>query len=166
MKKNEYTHVLQPFDIICNKESEILILGSFPSVKSREVGFYYMNRNNRFWRILSVIYGENIENATKNEKIQFFYKNKIALYDVIEECDIICSYDHSIKNVEYLKLEKIIKETKIKKILCNGTKAYDLLLKRFPSYKDIIFKLPSTSAANAKMKENDLIEKWREKLLN
>lgn len=163
--KNEYTHVKQQFEIICNEKSEILILGSFPSVKSREVGFYYMNPNNRFWRILSIIYDENLNIASKSDKIQFFYKNKLALYDVIEECDIICSYDSSIKNVKYLNIEKIMKETNIKKILCNGTKAYELFVNRFVEYKDITFKLPSTSSANARMKENELIDKWREMLL-
>ena len=72
--KNEYTHVKQQFEIICNEESEILILGSFPSVKSREVGFYYMNPNNRFWRILSIIYDKNLNIASKSDKIQFFTK--------------------------------------------------------------------------------------------
>lgn len=160
MKKKEYTHVSQPFKIVMNHESETLILGSFPSVKSRELGFYYMNPRNRFWKVMSCLLGGDLFAASTKEKIDAFLKNHLALYDVIIECDIIASYDDTIKNVKYLDIRRIISESKINRIICNGSKAYNLFIKEYPNLRDMVIKLPSTSPANAKCSFLELVERW------
>ena len=150
------------FDVFINDDSEILILGSFPSVKSREYGFYYMHKSNRFYRILSSIFNDfsfldpNIEikkNALKT--------HKIALYDVVESCSIILSDDSTIENVKPIDLISLLKKyNKIKKIYLNGKKAYELFIRYF-SFINIEYKLlPSTSPRNASFTLEKLIDKW------
>ena len=92
---NKYRHVEHTFGPVYDSQSRILILGSFPSVKSREINFYYGHRNNRFWKILGMLFNEEIE-----DKKSFLLKHHIALFDVIESCDIIGSSDASIQNVK------------------------------------------------------------------
>ena len=81
------------FPIFINKDSKILILGSFPSVKSRELDFYYMHKQNRFYKVLSLIFDEDFYNASIDDKKELLKKHHIALYDVIEECEINNSND-------------------------------------------------------------------------
>ena len=120
-------HTIKPF---YNKDSKILILGSFPSVKSREEGFYYAHPQNRFWRILSSVFEEEIV-----DKKEFLKKHKIALFDVCASCEIKGSSDASIKEVVPNDIEEILKESGIKQIILNGKTASKLYQKYM---KDII----------------------------
>lgn len=114
----EYIHVNHLFAPVFNADSEILILGSFPSVKSREQNFYYGHPQNRFWKLLSKIYGKmDIKLETIDEKKEFLLENHIALWDVIKSCDIKGSSDSSIRNIEVNNLDIIIKNSNINKII-------------------------------------------------
>ena len=144
-----------------NKDSKYLILGSFPSVKSRELNFYYGHKQNRFWKILSKVFNME-EPEDLEEKKEFLKKNKIALYDVIESCSIINSSDSSIRDVIPADIEGLIKGTEIETIAINGA----LAGKYFKKYnsgllnkKRILF-LPSTSPANATYSVERLLEEW------
>lgn len=148
------------FEPVIDNTSEILILGSFPSVKSRENEFYYMNKQNRFWKVLSSLYGIDLENCSRDQKILKLKELKIALYDVIEECEITGSQDSSIRNAKIIDLEELIKKTNIQRIYLNGNKAYNLFIKHFPMYSKIACKLPSTSPANAVYTLEKLVEEW------
>ena len=122
-------HTLKP---IYDENSEVLILGSLPSIKSREIGFYYGHPKNRFWKTLETVFNEKI-GETKEEKITFLKKHHIALFDVIKECDITSSSDASIKNVIPNNLKPILKNSNIKTIFTTGTKAHQLYKKIYLS---------------------------------
>lgn len=147
-------HNLKP---IYNKDSKVLILGSFPSVLSREQNFYYANPTNRFWKVL-----ENLFNVTLNnndEKKSFLLKEHIAIWDVIKSCDIYKSSDSSIKNVIPNNVKKIIKESNINYIFVNGKKALKLYNKYLHDCLKIeAIYLPSTSSANAAYSLGELID--------
>ena len=154
--------IVHPLKPIYNKDSIVLILGSFPSVISRKNNFYYSNPKNRFWKILGIVFNE--ENLTTNkEKIDFLLNNHIALFDVIKSCEINRSSDSSIKNVIPNDISKLIKNSKIKYIFTNGNKAHELYQKYiFKSTKIVDIKLPSTSPANCqKGIEEKLIEHYK-----
>ena len=165
MKLNHVTHEsIPPF---INENSKVLILGSLPSLKSREDGFFYAHPQNRFFKALAGVFNEEEPIGIEKRK-EFLYKHNIALYDVIYECDIYGSSDSSIKNVVPIRLkELLIKYPNILKIYTTGKKAKEL-------YDKYLFKkvgidaisLPSSSAANAGMSLNDLIEEYKRKLLN
>lgn len=155
MKILHVTHEsVEPF---IYRDSEILILGSFPSVKSRKDGFYYAFKTNRFFKVISSLFKEN-EPLTISEKKDFLKRHKIALYDVIFECDISGSSDSSIKNIVPTDIKEMIKETNIKKIYTTGKKAYELYHKNI-GYDNI--PLPSTSALNASYDLDELIEAYK-----
>lgn len=141
--------MLKGFKPVYDNFSEILILGSFPSVLSREQAFYYGNPRNRFWRLLAEIYGEEVGNST-TEKTAFLLRHRIALWDVVTSCDIIGSLDANIKNPEIAKLPELVAAAPIKKIFCNGSKSYELLKRHFPSLVPMTDALPSTSPANVR----------------
>lgn len=105
------------FDAYFNSNSEILILGSIPSIKSRELGFYYMHPQNRFWNVISKVFNEDYPETIDNKK-EFLKRNKIALWDVIKSCEIKASSDSSISNVVPNNIKELINKTKIKKNLC------------------------------------------------
>ena len=156
------THASIP--IFINDDSEILILGSLPSVKSREDGFYYAHKRNRFFQTLSGVFKEN-EPLSIEERKHFLKRHKIALYDVIYECDIHASSDASITNVKVIDIKDILsKYPNIKKIVINGGKAKQLfdkyLLEKIDGNTIKIFYLSSTSPANARMAINELIEQY------
>lgn len=153
-------HVSHHFDVYINEDSYILILGSMPSIISRKKDFYYMNPNNRFYKILSIIYNDDFNNENIEIKKELLKKHHIALYDVISECDINNSSDQSIKNVIPTDISTIIKNYPIRKIVLNGKKAYELFLKFNNEYKDIAICLPSTSPANAKFNLDNLVKEW------
>ncbi len=151
-------HNLEPF---YDKNSEILILGSIPSVKSRELGFYYMHPQNRFWRILEKVYEEPLP-VTIAEKKDFLKKHKIALWDVLSSCTIDASSDASIKNIKVNNIQKLIKETNVKRIYTTGKKAYDIYQKEvFPKTKMEAIYLPSSSPANATYSLEKLIKDYQ-----
>ena len=158
---SEYTHITHTFPAIFDNNSKILILGSVPSVKSREYGFFYMHKQNRFWKVLSRVFNDDFLGDIEDKKAKLL-KHNIALYDVIEACDIIGSSDLSIKNVEpaYEVIDKIIKEGNIQKIVLNGSKAKTLFDKYFKYDGIQVLYMPSTSPANAKMNFDKLCEFW------
>ncbi len=158
----EYTHVTHTFGPVFDKHSKILILGSFPSVKSREVNFYYGHPQNRFWKVLAGILAEDIP-QTVEEKRAFLLRNRIAVWDVIASCDIVGSSDSSIKNVIGNDMETILRQAPIGKICANGDKAYQLFLKYCKKEgQPELIKLPSTSPANAAWNLERLTAVWKE----
>lgn len=160
---DELTHVKHPFEPVFNTNSLILILGSFPSVKSRQENFYYAHNRNRFWKIISYITDTKIVPITIDDRKDMLIKNKIALWDVIDSCDIYKSRDNSIKNVKPVSLLDIIEKTNIYQIFANGSKAYNLYMKYcFNELNMKIIKLPSTSAANASYNFERLLSEWKQ----
>lgn len=153
-------HVVHEIEPVFDSNSRVLILGSFPSVKSREAQFYYGHPRNKFWKVLSGVFNDE-EPITKEEKIDFLLRHRIALWDVIESCDIKGSSDSSITNVKVNDLKKIIEGSNIKRIFVNGDKAYRLYNKYQKDTTGIeAVKLSSTSPANAKMDIQSLILEW------
>ena len=146
----EYSHISHTFLPVYDETSELLILGSFPSVKSREQGFYYGHPQNRFWKVLAAVCGCEIP-KTIEEKKSMLLANHIAIWDVIDSCDIIGSSDSSIKNVVAADIASILLNTKITRIFVNGKTAgrlYDKFLKESTGMEVVV--LPSTSPANAR----------------
>ena len=150
------------FGPIWDAHSEILILGSFPSVKSREANFYYGHPQNRFWKVLAALYDLRIPESTE-EKPSMLLAHHIALYDAIESCTITGSSDSSIKNVTVTDLAPILSGSKIGlNIFSNGAKSYELYQKyQYPVTGIASHKLPSTSPANAAWSLDRLIAEWR-----
>ncbi len=153
--------ISHPFPPLYNKDSKILILGSFPSVKSREQKFFYGHPQNRFWKVVSAVF-ECIEPETVEQKKVFLLENKIALWDVIASCEITGSSDSSIKDVKVNDLSRILKEADIKQIFVNGRTAE----KYFEKYTKANIKrdaicLPSTSPANAAWSVERLVDAWK-----
>jgi hypoxanthine-DNA glycosylase len=161
MKKENILRIKHPLNPVKDKDSKILILGSFPSVKSRELNFYYMNKYNRFYRVISSLLKEDFINASIEMKIELFLKHNIAIHDVVKECEIVNSSDSSINVIEYLNLDDILANSNIKHIFLNGNKAYELFIKKYPHMKDISTKLMSTSSANARCSLEVLINNWK-----
>ena len=164
--KNKYEHIIHPFPPIYDEHSEILILGSLPSVKSREQMFFYGHPQNRFWKVLSAVLGETLP-TTIEEKKQMLLRNHIALWDTIYSCDIIGSSDSSIRNVVPTDLNRILAESAVSRIYCNGKTSG----KYFEKYQQKILGmeaqvLPSTSPANAAYSVEKLISVWAEALQN
>lgn len=151
-------HTIPP---ICDENSKVLILGSFPSVKSREVQFFYGHPQNRFWRVMAAIFHHEIP-ADVEEKRAMLIENGIALWDVIYSCDIEGSDDASIRNVVPNDISIITDIADIKKIYTNGGTA-DRLYKKYCLHQTGIpaVRLPSTSPANARCSFEKLVEKWR-----
>ena len=150
-------HTIPP---VFDANSRILILGSFPSVKSREVGFFYGHPQNRFWRVLSSLYGEELP-KTVDEKKTFLLSHNIALWDVIASCEIEGSADSSIKQVEANEVERILQNAPIERIYTNGATAhrlYETYLQQRTGRAAI--GLPSTSPANAAWSLPRLLEAW------
>ncbi|MBR5508899.1 MAG: DNA-deoxyinosine glycosylase [Lachnospiraceae bacterium] len=164
MKKvdDRYQHVEHTFEPIYDKYSEILILGTFPSIKSREQDFYYGHPQNRFWKVLANLTGEEIPQTVEEKKIMLL-KHHIAIWDVVQSCDIIGSSDSSIKNVVPADLERVLANSSITRIFVNGEKAYKLYKKycQAATGRDAV-KLPSTSPANAVFTLERLIGSWGE----
>ncbi len=154
--------ILHPFLPLFDKNSKILILGSFPSVKSRQINFYYGHPQNRFWKVISAIFNE-IEPKTIEEKKLLLLSHNIALWDSIKSCDIVNSSDSSIKNVQINDIKGLINNTNINKVIFNGNTSYKMFKKyNKESFENIKFVcLPSTSPANAKFKLQDLIDIWK-----
>lgn len=158
--------IQHPIEPIYNENSQILILGSFPSVKSREEGFFYGHPQNRFWRVLSAVYEEETPINVEDKK-QFLLKNHIAVWDVIAACDIVGSSDSSIKNVIPNDLHRILECSSIEKIFVNGKKA-EQLYKKYMEHKIArpAVCLPSTSPANAAWSLEKLVEVWGMEIKN
>lgn len=142
------TYIEHPFEPIYDKNSRILILGTMPSIKSRQKNFYYAHPQNKFWKVLSIVFKEKMP-VTEIQKTEFLLRHHIALWDVLFSCEIENSSDSSIKNPKVNAIELLIKKTKIKVIFTNGKKAYTLYQKYvYPITKIKAISLPSTSPAN------------------
>ena len=158
---SRYQHVEHTFAPVYDQNSKILILGTFPSVKSREQNFYYGHPQNRFWKVLARLTKEELP-ETIEEKKTMLLKHHIAVWDVIAGCDIIGSSDSSIKNVVPADIPGILKDSRITKIFANGDKAYKLYRKYCEEAAGIeAVKLPSSSPANAVFTLNRLTDVWR-----
>lgn len=157
---SDTAHLSHTFDPVYDNSSRILILGSFPSVKSREQNFYYGHPQNRFWPLLAALTGEPLpENIT--DKRALLLRHHIALWDVIGECTITGSSDTSIRDVKVNDFSGILKEAPIAKIFANGAKAYTLYQKyAYSSTGRESIKLPSTSPANAAWTMERLLDAW------
>ena len=156
-----YEHIEHTFAPVYDADSLVLILGTFPSVKSREQNFYYGHPQNRFWKVMAAVL-ETAVPETIEEKKKMLYRHHIALWDSIYSCDIIGSSDSSIKNAVPTDLGQIITGSKIRKIFCNGA-ASGICFKKYQEKElqitaDI---LPSTSPANAAYSLEKLISIWR-----
>lgn len=151
-------HSIPPF---WRPDSEQLILGSFPSVKSREQRFYYAHPRNRFWRVAAAVF-DCAPPAGLEEKVMFLEKNRIALWDVIAVCEISGSSDSSIRNAVPNRLARILENCPIRRIFVNGKTAERLYVKYLQpeTGKEAVF-LPSTSPANAAWTLPRLIDAWR-----
>ena len=160
----EYQNIHHTFEPVYDENSRILILGSFPSVKSRENHFYYGHPQNRFWKVLASILEEAVP-ETIEEKKAMLLNHHIAIWDVIESCTILGSSDTSIKDVVVNDFTEILQNSKIEKIFVNGTKAYEVYHKYAEKKTGIkAVRLPSTSPANAAWKLDGLCQTWRELL--
>ena len=152
--------ISHPFPPVVDENCKLLILGSFPSVKSREQGFFYGHPQNRFWRMLAAVFKEETP-LTVSGKIDLLLRHHIALWDVIASCDIHGSSDATIKNVLPVKITKVTETAHIERVICNGAlagKLYQRHLQPLTGIKAIV--LPSTSTANASWSLERLIELW------
>lgn len=167
----KYQRITHTFEPVFDGHSRILILGSLPSVKSREQQFYYGHPQNRFWRVLAALCHEKTPGSIQ-EKRAFLLRNRIALWDVIQSCDILGSSDSTIRNVTPNDMTRILDRAPIQRICLNGGKAYALFQKyceiscREHASREIqIIKLPSTSPANAAWSLERLVEEWGGRML-
>lgn len=163
MTHSIYTvHEIEP---VYNEESRILILGSFPSVKSREAQFFYGHPQNRFWKVLSTLFHEPLP-LTVEEKKAMLRSHHTAVWDVVASCEITGSSDSSIRNVVPADLKRITDTSPIRQIFTNGGTA-DKLYKKYclPQTQLPAIRLPSTSPANAAWNMDRLLSEWT-KILN
>ena len=161
VEEPELTHVKHTFAPVFDEASRILILGTLPSVKSREQNFYYGHPQNRFWKVIATLCEEPVPETIAQKKAMLL-RHQIAVWDVIEECDIHGSSDSSIRNVVPADLSVILDHAPVERIYANGAKAYDLYRKyTYPVTGRDIIKLPSTSPANAAFQMDRLLEAWK-----
>jgi len=157
-----HTH---PFKPIFDKNSKILILGSFPSVISRKFGFYYTNPQNRFWRVLAGVLNADLPKS-KDEKIKFLLSHHIAIYDAAISCEIEGSSDAKMSKIVPVNLKPLFNEANITQVYANGGKAYEICKKYLEdeiikATENEAIKLPSTSPANAKFSLEKLKCEWK-----
>lgn len=158
---NPYRHLSHEFPPLWDRTSGTLILGSFPSVKSRAQSFYYGHPQNRFWKVLAALYGTEVPQSIAGRK-ELALSHRIALWDVIESCDIIGSSDSSIRNAAVTDLPWLLRETEITRIFVNGAAAFSLYEKyQRPLTGVEAVKLPSTSPANAAWSLEKLTDAWK-----
>ena len=159
MKEQKIDHPIPP---TWNAFSEVLILGSFPSVRSREMAYFYGHPQNRFWRVLATLFEEPFP-ETKEEREAFLLRHRIAAWDVIASCTITGSSDSSIRDVRTNDLKPILRGAPIRQIFVNGKKAAELYRKYLlPELGREAVCLPSTSPANAAWSLEKLVAAWRQ----
>ena len=158
----EYQSLKHTFEPVFDENSKILILGSFPSVKSRENHFFYGHPQNRFWKVMANVLEWEVP-VTIEEKKEMLLKNHVAVWDVIASCSIQGSSDTSIKDVVVNDFSKILNNSRVERIYVNGGKAYELYHKYAEKVTGIqVVKLPSTSPANAAWSLEKLTKVWKE----
>ena len=148
-------HLVHPFPPLWDEESRVLILGSFPSVMSRRNDFYYAHPQNRFWKLLSLVYEEEI-----GDRAAFCHRHHIALWDVIESCTITGSSDSSIRDVKVNDISALLSKSRIRQVFTTGNTAWKLYRRYMDTGMEAV-KLPSTSPANAAMRTDDLLPYYR-----
>ena len=153
------SELVQGFDPVYDKDSKVLILGSFPSVKSRRVEFYYGNPQNRFWRVVCSYFGESIPESTESKR-EFLKRRNIALWDIVTECRIVGSQDATIKNFKVADLKTLLQNSKIGFIILNGSKAFFIFMEHYTDIHTGYCKVPSTSPANTRFDEKE----WKDAL--
>ena len=157
----EAQRIVHPIPPLFDQNSKKLILGSFPSIKSREAMFFYGHPQNRFWRLIAMIYGEDAPLSTE-EKSKLILKHNLALWDSIKTCTITGSADSSVKDVVPNDLSVILNGSRVTEIYCNGALSYKMYMKYiFPTTQTEAVKLPSTSPANAAYSIERLYESWK-----
>lgn len=164
LMNTNYEHIVHPFPPLYDEASKILILGSLPSVKSREQMFFYGHPQNRFWKVMAAVLQVEVP-ISIDEKKKMLHENHIALWDTIYSCDIIGSSDSSIRNVTPTDLQPIIEQSQIKRVYCNGA----ISGKYFKKYQQNVLgmeavTLPSTSPANAAYSVERLVSIWKQML--
>ncbi len=158
MKSSFIVHPLAPF---YDEDSRILVLGSFPSVKTREMGFFYGHPQNRFWKVMAAVFEDHFP-ETVEERRAFLKRHHVAAYDVIYSCDIVGSSDASIKNVTPTDLRPVLETADIRQIFVNGKTAEKMYRKYTePLLGRTAVCLPSTSPANAAWSLEKLTEAWK-----
>jgi TDG/mug DNA glycosylase family protein len=159
-EKEKPMHQVHNIEPVYDAHSRVLILGSFPSVKSREAQFFYGHKQNRFWKVLSGILECPVP-ETIPEKKEMLLSHHIAVWDVIGSCTITGSSDSSIRDVVPNDISRILNHADIRLICANGNKSWELYRKYlYPQTRREAVKLPSTSPANAAFRLDDLIEEW------
>ena len=161
----EYQNLKHTFYPVFDENSKILILGSFPSVKSRENQFFYGHPQNRFWKVMSSVLNWEVP-KTIEEKKEMLLTNHVAIWDVIASCSIIGSSDTSIKDVIVNDFSRILENSKVERIYVNGGQAYELYHKyaeKITGMKAV--KLPSTSPANAAWNLEKLQKAWKDAIV-
>ncbi len=157
---SETINIQHPFPPLFSENSDTLILGSFPSVKSREAMFFYGHPQNRFWRVIATLYDEKMPNNI-NEKKRLILNHNLALWDSIQSCTITGSSDSSVRDVVPNDITSVINNSKIVRIFCNGALSYKMYTKFiFPKTNIKAVKLPSTSPANAAFSLDRLVREW------
>ena len=157
----EYEHIVHSFEPVYDKDSEILILGTLPSVKSRENNFYYGHKQNRFWKVLAQVLNETVP-QTIPEKKEMLLRHHIALWDVIASCEITGSSDSSVKNAVPVDIAQVTELCRLERVYCNGALAAKLYHRYLEDKVGLpATALPSTSPANAAFSMARLREAWR-----
>lgn len=170
----ESTLITHPLPPVWNEESKVLLLGTMPSPKSRQLGFFYMHPQNRFWRVLPQVFGESLIHPNKSpdtqsaieERRNFILRHKLALWDVLASCQIKGAADSSIRREIPNDFSKILSESKISRVFFTGQTAAALWKKHCAALYEKAFNLtvhtlPSTSPANARFTLEKLIEEYQ-----
>lgn len=159
-KNMESKYIIHNFTPIFDSDSRILMLGTMPSPKSREIGFYYGHPRNRFWKVMSDVCNQSLP-ITKEDKIAFALSRHIAIWDVLAGCDICGADDSSIRNPKANNMDTILSHADITAIFTTGTKAYQLYQKYcYPKTNIEAILLPSTSPANCRVSYEELKEAY------
>ena len=161
VQKNTRTLVTHEFPALYDRNSRVLLLGSIPSPKSREQGFYYGHPQNRFWKVLAAVLGESVPETIPQKKAML-KKHHIALWDVLESCTIVGASDTSIEDAVPNKISELVKATRVERIFCTGATAHKLYQKYCAADVGIdAERLPSTSPANCAVSFEKLVEAYR-----
>lgn len=161
MSRSLPAHSCMPFAPVFDPACRVLVLGSHPSVISKREGFYYMNPQNRFWKVMSALFDEDFVAADIEQKKVLLLRHHIALYDVIASCDLVGSSDASIRNVVPGDIRSILLCANIQHIFLNGATAYKYFCRYQADLVPLGTVLPSSSAANARHTLPKLVQEWR-----
>ena len=155
-----WEHIVHGFAPVWDERSRVLVLGTLPSVKSREQNFYYGHPRNRFWQVLARVFDEPVPRSVE-EKTALLLRNGVALWDVVQECDIRLSADSTIRDPVPNDIRPILSGAQIRAVFTNGGKAHELYRKLIlPTVGVEDISLPSTSPANAARSLDNLVEAW------